>query len=48
MWNAKLIAIQGLPFQKVQHKVTTLDAQPSGANGGILVVVSGALLVRRA
>ncbi|KAL4991326.1 nuclear transport factor 2 [Aspergillus falconensis] len=34
-----------LPFQKVQHQVSTLDAQPSGDHGGILVLVTGALLV---
>ncbi|KAK4493763.1 hypothetical protein PRZ48_014948 [Zasmidium cellare] len=34
-----------LPFQKVEHQVSTLDAQPSNTSGGILVVVSGALLV---
>ncbi|KAL5002332.1 nuclear transport factor 2 [Aspergillus recurvatus] len=34
-----------LPFQKVQHQVSTLDAQPSGEHGGILVLVTGALLV---
>jgi hypothetical protein len=36
---------QDLPFKQVQHQVATLDAQPSDANGGILVVVSGVLLV---
>jgi hypothetical protein len=36
---------QDLPFQRVEHQVATLDAQPSDANGGILVVVTGALLV---
>ncbi|KAL2854402.1 hypothetical protein BJY01DRAFT_243728 [Aspergillus pseudoustus] len=35
----------GLPFQKVQHQVSTLDAQPSSEQGGILVLVTGALLV---
>ncbi|KAF2724498.1 nuclear transport factor 2, partial [Polychaeton citri CBS 116435] len=34
-----------LPFQKIEHQVATLDAQPSGDHGGIFVVVSGALLV---
>ncbi|KAK5125637.1 Nuclear transport factor 2 [Meristemomyces frigidus] len=34
-----------LPFKLVQHQVATLDAQPSNAQGGILVIVSGALLV---
>ncbi|CRG86061.1 Nuclear transport factor 2 [Talaromyces islandicus] len=34
-----------LPFQKVQHRVATLDAQPSNEQGGILVLVTGALLV---
>ncbi|KXL44441.1 hypothetical protein M433DRAFT_144917 [Acidomyces richmondensis BFW] len=37
--------LQDLPFKEVQHQVATLDAQPSDAQGGILVVVSGALLV---
>ncbi|KAE8328744.1 hypothetical protein BDV39DRAFT_61804 [Aspergillus sergii] len=40
--NEKLTS---LPFQKVAHKVTTLDAQPSNEAGGILVMVTGALLV---
>ena len=35
---------QALPFQKVQHQVTTTDIQP-GLGGGILVMVTGALLV---
>jgi len=37
--------LQGLPFQKVRHQVATLDAQPSNESGGILVLVTGALLV---
>ena len=36
-----------LPFEKVAHKVSTLDAQPSNETGGILVMVTGALLVSR-
>lgn len=35
-----------MPFLKVQHKVSTFDAQPSNESGGILVTVTGALLVR--
>jgi len=35
-----------LPFQKVQHKVTTLDAQPSSTTvSSLLVSVTGLLLV---
>ncbi|KAI1784237.1 nuclear transport factor 2 [Ganoderma leucocontextum] len=35
-----------LPFQKVQHKVTTLDAQPSSPNVASLIVsVTGLLVV---
>ncbi|KAJ1324917.1 NTF2 domain-containing protein [Microdochium nivale] len=34
----------GLPFEKVKHQVTTLDAQPS-VGGGVLVLVTGQLLV---
>ncbi|CAK3917808.1 nuclear transport factor NTF-2 [Lecanosticta acicola] len=37
--------LSSLPFQKVEHQVATLDAQPSNESGGILVSVSGALLV---
>jgi transport factor 2 (NTF2)-like protein len=36
---------QTLPFQKVQHRVDTTDAQPSDENGGIMVMVTGALMV---
>jgi len=35
-----------LPFLKVQHKVTTLDAQPSStSDASLLVSVTGLLLV---
>ncbi|KIW97990.1 uncharacterized protein Z519_01574 [Cladophialophora bantiana CBS 173.52] len=37
--------LTNLPFQKVQHRVDTTDAQPSNEQGGILVMVTGALLV---
>merc|ERR1712080_663891 len=37
--------LQELPFQRIEHQVATVDAQPSNESGGILVVVSGALLV---
>lgn len=37
---------QSLPFEKVQHKVTTLDAQPSSPSVASLIVsVTGLLLV---
>ena len=36
---------QSLPFEKVVHKVATLDAQPSNESGGIMAMVTGALLV---
>ncbi|KAI1908160.1 Nuclear transport factor 2 [Ophidiomyces ophidiicola] len=36
--------LMSLPFQKVAHRVSTLDAQPTN-EGGILVMVTGALLV---
>jgi hypothetical protein len=48
-WSDELdtyILMQNLPFQKVRHQVSTLDAQPSGETGGIMVLVTGALLVR--
>ena len=35
-----------LPFQRVAHKVTTLDAQPSSpSGGGVIVMVTGELLI---
>ncbi|PPR03940.1 hypothetical protein CVT26_001145 [Gymnopilus dilepis] len=38
--------LEGLPFQKVQHKITTLDAQPSSPSvASLLVSVTGLLLV---
>ncbi|KAG9318182.1 hypothetical protein JVU11DRAFT_261 [Chiua virens] len=40
-----LIIPQSLPFQKVQHKVITIDAQPSIHPGAIIVSVTGLLLV---
>lgn len=40
--------LQSLPFQKVVHRIATLDAQPSNESGGILVMVTGALLVWQA
>lgn len=39
------LILQSLPFSKIQHQVATLDAQPSSESGGILVQVTGALLV---
>ena len=40
-----IMRTQELPFQRIEHQVATVDAQPSNETGGILVVVSGALLV---
>ncbi|KAG5968093.1 Nuclear transport factor 2 [Claviceps cyperi] len=37
--------LTGLPFEKVKHQVSTLDAQPSNDNGGIIILVTGQLLV---
>ena len=34
-----------MPFETVVHQVATNDAQPSSESGGILVLVTGALLV---
>jgi len=42
---AILEKLQNLPFQQVQHQIVTLDAQPSSEEGGILVLVTGALMV---
>ncbi|TQS38888.1 hypothetical protein Golomagni_00602 [Golovinomyces magnicellulatus] len=47
--GAKAIAekLSSLPFQKVKHAISTLDAQPSGPNGEILILVTGQLLLTR-
>ncbi|TVY56629.1 Nuclear transport factor [Lachnellula suecica] len=37
--------LSALPFGKVKHQVSTLDAQPTGETNGILILVTGALLV---
>lgn len=37
--------LTSLAFSKVKHQVATQDAQPSGEHGGILVLITGALLV---
>jgi len=37
--------LTSLPFQKVQHKVTTLDAQPSSSVASLIVNVTGLLIV---
>ncbi|KAL6865742.1 Nuclear transport factor 2 [Amphichorda felina] len=34
-----------LPFEKVKHQVSTLDAQPTMVEGGIVILVTGQLLV---
>ena len=37
-----------LPFAKVQHKVSTMDAQPSSQNiASLIVLITGMLVVRR-
>jgi hypothetical protein len=37
--------LSGLPFEKVKHQVSTLDAQPTMNEGGIFILVTGQLLV---
>ncbi|AEO58995.1 hypothetical protein MYCTH_2306840 [Thermothelomyces thermophilus ATCC 42464] len=36
--------LTSLPFQKITHKISALDAQPT-PNGGIIILVTGQLLV---
>lgn len=43
-YNANYHDAQSLPFAKVKHQVSTLDAQPV-EGGGIIILVTGALLV---
>ena len=37
--------LSSLPFEKVKHQVATLDAQPTMVDGGIIILVTGQLLV---
>ena len=37
--------LASLPFQKVQHRISTLDAQPASEAGDVLVMVTGELLI---
>jgi len=34
-----------LPFQKLNHQISTLDAHPSGESGSIIVLITGQLLI---
>ncbi|GJC81251.1 nuclear transport factor 2 [Colletotrichum tofieldiae] len=42
--NSIVEKLSSLPFVKVKHQVTTLDAQPT-LEGGIIILVTGQLLV---
>ncbi|KAG5296854.1 nuclear transport factor 2 [Histoplasma ohiense] len=42
--SAIMDQLLGLPFQKVEHVQSTIDAQPT-AEGGVVVLVTGALMV---
>ncbi|OMO88132.1 Nuclear transport factor 2 [Corchorus olitorius] len=35
--------LTSLPFQQCKHQISTVDCQPSGPAGGMLVFVSGSL-----
>ncbi|SZE99710.1 unnamed protein product [Blumeria hordei] len=37
--------LTSLPFRQVKHEVATIDAQPSGENGQIIILITGKLLV---
>ncbi|KAK7426710.1 Nuclear transport factor 2 [Neonectria magnoliae] len=43
--NAITEKLTSLPFEKVKHQVSTLDAQPSNEQGGIIILITGQLLV---
>ncbi|KAM7484054.1 hypothetical protein LguiA_000063 [Lonicera macranthoides] len=44
MGSQNIVAkLTSLPFQQCQHSITTVDCQPSGPAGGMLVFVSGNL-----
>ena len=37
--------LTSLPFKQVQHQIVTTDCQPNPSNNGVLVLVTGNLLV---
>ncbi|MQL81489.1 hypothetical protein Taro_013958 [Colocasia esculenta] len=41
--QAIVAKLAGLPFQQCLHNISTVDCQPSGPGGGMLVFVSGSL-----
>ncbi|XP_042019882.1 nuclear transport factor 2B-like [Salvia splendens] len=44
MGSTNIVAkLTSLPFQQCQHHISTVDCQPSGPSGGMLVFVSGNL-----
>ncbi|KAL0934202.1 nuclear transport factor 2 [Colletotrichum truncatum] len=43
--NSIVEKLSSLPFEKVKHQVSTLDAQPTLEGGGIIILVTGQLLV---
>ncbi|KAK1436627.1 hypothetical protein QVD17_02409 [Tagetes erecta] len=44
--SANIVAkLTTLPFQQCKHMITTVDCQPSGPSGGMLVFVSGNLQI---
>ncbi|KEH38140.1 putative NTF2-like domain-containing protein [Medicago truncatula] len=44
MGSQNIVAkLTSFPFQQCHHSITTVDCQPSGADGGMLVFVSGNL-----
>ncbi|EGX93114.1 nuclear transport factor 2 [Cordyceps militaris CM01] len=43
--DAIVAKLTSLPFEKVKHQVSTLDAQPSMVEGGVVILVTGQLLV---
>ncbi|KAK3180724.1 Nuclear transport factor 2 [Lecanicillium sp. MT-2017a] len=43
--NSIVEKLTSLPFEKVKHQVSTLDAQPGMVEGAIVILVTGQLLV---
>ena len=43
--TAILGKLTALPFQRSQHRISTIDAQPSLAPGSLLVFVTGEILI---
>lgn len=44
--NGHVFTTQNLPFQNVKHETATIDPMPGLGEGGVLIQVTGFIIVR--